>query len=278
MPINAGPEFMEAQKKYEEARTTSDKIICLKEMLSTAPSHKGAEKLRRQLTTRLAKLKQELEKEKKSRKGRKSLAVKKIGFQIVIIGFTNSGKSTLLKKLTNAEPKIAGYAFTTKEPEVGMLDFKGGKLQLVEVPALRRGAAKEQGELMSIVLNSDGILLLYKNEEERRALMKELFDFKVNKPVMFVESFKEVKKKDLFNFFDLIKVYTKEPGEEVELTNPLVLKRGTNVLNAGRRIHKAFVRKFLFARVWGSSRFPGQRVDKDFILKDGDVIEFHLKK
>ena len=269
---------MEAQCKYEEARTTSDKIKFLKEMLSTAPSHKGAEKLRKQLTSRLAKLKQELEKEKRSRKGRKSLAVKKVGFQIVIIGFTNSGKSTLLKALTNAEPKIAGYPFTTKEPEVGMLDFKGAQLQLVEVPALRRGAAREQGELMSIVLNSDGILLLYRNEEERRALMKELFEFGIEKPVMFVESFTVPKKESLFNFFDLIKVYTKEPGEEVELSKPLVLKRGTTVLEAGRRIHKAFVRKFLFARVWGSSRFPGQRVDKDFVLKDGDIVEFHLRK
>ncbi len=278
MPINAGPEFMEAQKKYEEARTLPDKIKYLKEMLSTAPSHKGAEKLRRQLTTRLAKLKQELEKEKKSRKGRKSLAVKKVGFQIVIIGFTNSGKSSLLKALTNAEPRIASYAFTTKEPEVGMLDFNGAQLQLVEVPALMKGAAKEQGELMSIIINSDGIILLYRNEEERRALMKELFEFGVEKPVMFVESFSVPKKEALFNFFDLIRVYTKEPGEEPVMEKPLVVKRGTNVLEAGRRIHKDFVRKFKFARVWGSARFPGQRVDKDFVLKDGDVIEFHLRK
>jgi len=278
MPINAGPEFMEAQKKYEEARSTSDKIACLKEMLSTAPTHKGAEKLRRQLTTRLAKLKQELEKEKRSKKGRKSLSVKKVGFQLVIVGFTNSGKSSLLRALTNAEPRVAGYAFTTKEPEVGMLNFKGAKLQLVEVPSLRVGAAKEQGELMSIISNSDGILLLYKSELQRRRLMKELFDFGIDKPVMFVEAFSVPMKKDLFNFFDLIRVYTKEPGEDVVLDNPLVLKRGVSILDAGRRIHKHFVSKFLFARVWGSARFPGQRVDKDFVLKDGDVIEFHLRK
>ena len=278
MPINAGPEYMDAQRKYEEARTTSEKIICVKEMLRVAPSHKGAEKLRKQLTGRLVKLKMEMEKEKRTRKGRKTMAVKKDGFQVVIIGFTNSGKSTLLKELTNAEPKIAGYAYTTKEPEVGMLEYGGAQLQIVEIPALRIGAAKNQGEIMSLVINSDGILLLYKDESQKIKLLKELKDFRIKSPVLFVKGFNVPTKKELFNFFDLIRVYTKEPRKEPIMNNPLVLRRGTTVLEAGRRIHKHFGSKFKFAKVWGSSRFEGQRVEQDFKLKDKDIIEFHLKK
>ncbi|NYZ79685.1 50S ribosome-binding GTPase, partial [Candidatus Micrarchaeota archaeon] len=159
MPINASPEHLAAQRKYLAAGNLPDKIKCLQEMISTAPTHKGAEKLHRELTTRLAKFKDELEREKKNKGARKSVTVKKEGFQIVIIGFPNSGKSTLLKKLTNADPKIADYPFTTKEPEIGMLDFGKAQIQMVEIPALVENAAEEQAELMSIVMNADGIML-----------------------------------------------------------------------------------------------------------------------
>jgi len=47
--------------------------------------------------------------------------------QAVIIGFTNSGKSSLLKNLTNAEPEIANYEFTTKKPIIGILFFEKQK-------------------------------------------------------------------------------------------------------------------------------------------------------
>ncbi len=277
MPINADADFVLAQKKYEEARTLEEKIKYLREMLSTAPTHKGAEKLRKELTQRMVRLRKELEKQKTKKKGRKSLAVKKQGFQVVIIGFPNTGKSSLLKKLTNAEPVIADYPFTTKKPEVGMMDYEGAKLQLVEIPALLPGASEKQAELLSIVLNADGVILVYENEEQKQALMNELYLFGIDKPVMFLEKGSVPKPRDLFNFFNLIRVYTKEPGEEPERDNPLVLKRGSTVLDAGKEIHKDFVRKFKYARVWGSTKFPGQRVDKDHVLKDGDVIEFHVK-
>ena len=93
----------------------------------------------------------------------------------------------MLTELTNAEPRIAAYPFTTKKPEVGMLDYKKAKLQLVEVPALVKGAAKEQAELLSVVMNCDGILLIYETEKQKQVLMNELYKFGVEKPVMFVQ-------------------------------------------------------------------------------------------
>ncbi len=274
MPINADPEFFAAQKKYEEARTLQDKVKYLQEMISKAPKHKGAENLRRELTRRLARLKEQLKAQKK-KGGGKSLAVKKQGFQVVIIGFPNTGKSTLLKKLTTADPLIADYPFTTKEPEVGMVDFEGAKLQLVEVPALLEGAAENQAMLLSIVMNADGIILLYDDETQKQILLKELEKFGIKKRVLFLRKGEEITPKQLFEYFDLIRVYTKEPGEEPE-RQPIVVKKGTTVLEVGRIIHKDFVKKFKYARVWGSSKFPGQRVDKDYELKDGDVVEFHI--
>lgn len=55
---------------------------------------------------------------------------------IVIAGAPNVGKSTLLRALTNAKPKVSPYPFTTKELNLGMLNLKNYKVQLVDTPGL----------------------------------------------------------------------------------------------------------------------------------------------
>lgn len=278
MPINASPEYIAAQRKYEAAITTQEKIVAMQEMMSTAPGHKGAENLHKELARRMIKLKDTLEKEKSKKGGRKSIAVKKEGFQIVILGFPNAGKSTLLKALTGSDVKIAAYPCTTVEPEIGMLDYEGAQLQLVEVPALIEGAAEKQGELMSIAHASDGIMLIYEGDYQKQTLLNELYKFGIKKTTMFIEKGKMPTKAQIFNFFDLIRIYTKEPGEDYSKEKPLILKRGTTVIEAAARVHKDFLKKFCFVRVWGSSRFSGQRVEQDYVLKDKDVIEFHMER
>lgn len=58
-----------------------------------------------------------------------------------LIGLPNAGKSSLLSVLTNATPKIANYAFTTLEPNIGML----GKHPIADIPGLIEGASKGKG-------------------------------------------------------------------------------------------------------------------------------------
>lgn len=55
--------------------------------------------------------------------------------QVMILGPTNAGKSSLLKSLTNAQPTIATYEYTTQQPMPGILQFEDIQLQLVEIPA-----------------------------------------------------------------------------------------------------------------------------------------------
>jgi ribosome-interacting GTPase 1 len=62
--------------------------------------------------------------------------IKKEDMQAVIVGFTNSGKSSLLKILTNAEPEIASYKFTTKHSIIGMMPYLETLIQLIEIPAI----------------------------------------------------------------------------------------------------------------------------------------------
>lgn len=60
---------------------------------------------------------------------------------IGLIGFPNAGKSSLLSVLTNAKPKIGAYAFTTLEPNIGML----GKHAIADIPGLIEGASQGKG-------------------------------------------------------------------------------------------------------------------------------------
>ncbi len=81
----------------------------------------------------------------------------------------------------------------------------------------------------------------------------------------------------IFQELGIIRVYTKKPGKDPVLENPLILKQGMTVLDAAEKLHKDFARNLKFARLWGpSARFPGQRVERDHILADGDIVEFHV--
>ncbi len=80
----------------------------------------------------------------------------------------------------------------------------------------------------------------------------------------------------LFRSLNLMRVYTKTPGHEADRSDPVVLTAPATVEDAAYKIHKDFAQKLQFAKVWGAGKFDGQRVQKDFQLADGDVVEFHL--
>jgi ribosome-interacting GTPase 1 len=275
MPANVTREYLNAELKYRRAGTMEEKLAALQEMLSTIPKHKGTEVMRAQIKERMKRIRREAAEAKKRRKGR-SLAIKKEGFQIAIIGFPNTGKSTLLSRLTNARPKISDYPFTTKEPEVGIMDFEGGQIQLVEIPALIEKASEKQRDVLTLLSGADGIILLADDEHQRKTLVEELKKFGIDRPVFYASKRETITPERLFEFFDLIRVYTKEPGEKPEEERPIILKKNTTVLDVAKEIHKDFAENLKFAKVWGSSRFPGQRVEKDYVLGDKDIVELHI--
>jgi GTP-binding protein len=62
-----------------------------------------------------------------------------------LIGLPNAGKSSLLARLTRADPKVAGYPFTTVEPNLGTIEFEDRQLVLADIPGLIEGAAEGAG-------------------------------------------------------------------------------------------------------------------------------------
>jgi ribosome-interacting GTPase 1 len=83
-------------------------------------------------------------------------------------------------------------------------------------------------------------------------------------------------KKEVYQLLNIIRVYTKVPGEEPDLTEPVILKKGSTVGDVALSIHKDFVAKLRYAKIWGSGKFDGQMVKRDYQVNEGDVIELHI--
>ncbi len=80
----------------------------------------------------------------------------------------------------------------------------------------------------------------------------------------------------LFDLCRIIRVYSKTPGKEPDMLQPFILPRGATVMDMAKAVHKDFVAKLNFARVWGPKHFAGQRMPRDGVLEDGDIVELHL--
>lgn len=79
-----------------------------------------------------------------------------------------------------------------------------------------------------------------------------------------------------FEHQDIIRVYSKPPGKEPDLSAPFVLKKGSTVEECARKVHRDFYDNLKSARVWGSGVFDGQMVGRDHVLHDGDVVELRI--
>ncbi len=82
-------------------------------------------------------------------------------------------------------------------------------------------------------------------------------------------------KEAVYTALDVLRVYTKTPHHEPSLNEPVVVPRGSTVEVVAETIHKNLARDLLFARIWGSAKFPGQQVPKDYVVEDGDIVELH---
>jgi len=80
----------------------------------------------------------------------------------------------------------------------------------------------------------------------------------------------------IYDGLGIIRVYSKPPGKEPSMQSPVVIPKGSTVLEMAAEIHKDFAENLKFARVWGGTKFDGQRVQRDYVLQEGDIVELHV--
>ena len=81
----------------------------------------------------------------------------------------------------------------------------------------------------------------------------------------------------IFDKLDFIRLYCKEVGKKADMEVSMTMRRGNTIKDMFDKLHRDFVNKFKFAKVWGkSSKFPGQRFMLNHHLLDGDVVELHI--
>lgn len=100
--------------------------------------------------------------------------------------------------------------------------------------------------------------------------------------VMLISAEKEANLQELkdaiYNKLDFIRAYLKEVGKKPDMDVPLIMKRNDTIQSVCEKLHRDFVAKFKFAKVWGkSAKFPGQKFKIDHKLIDRDVVEIHLR-
>jgi len=326
MPANLPPQYFEAEKEYKNAKSIPEKIAALEAMLAIMPHHKGTDKLRAGLTRKIAQLREQEESKRKTKRGSIFGVEKQGAAQVILVGLPNSGKSSLLSRLTNANPEIADYPYTTSIPVIGMMKYEDIQIQIVDLPPLEDEVRKLP--FYNLLRTADALLILVDASKDAEVEIQLVLDCLeegkifspevgeeeipiggVRKKMLFVlnkidlvpsrdtveavkekyggaidfvpfssvtlEGEKELRRK-IFDVIEIIRVYTKVPGKKPDMDAPFVLPRGSTVMELAREIHKDIAEGLRYARIWGSAKFDGQTVQKDYVLQDGDIVEIHI--
>jgi len=82
-------------------------------------------------------------------------------------------------------------------------------------------------------------------------------------------------RRNLFDFLDIIRIFTKEPGRKPDLARPYTVPAGSTVIDLAVKVHREFEHTLKSARIWGSGKYDGIHVKRDHVLSDKDILELH---
>jgi len=137
MPANLPPEYFKVEASLRQAKTPREKIEICERLLAIIPKHKGTEKLLALYKTKIAKLRDEMQRRPSTAKRGLAFHIEKSGAgQIIVIGPPNGGRSMLIRTLTRAVVEVGDYPFTTRSPAPFMMKFENIKIQLIDMPPI----------------------------------------------------------------------------------------------------------------------------------------------
>ena len=241
---------------------------------------------------------------------RDSIAVRREGAaQIALVGPPNVGKSSLLQALSEIQIKTGDYAFTTLRPVPALTRIGGVLVQLVEIPGLIEGAAEDRGggrallgvlrladaivycgradgspadvaivraEVAAAGIDKPAILAATRADEAPPGAIERLATAMAGLDVVPVSILDEASldaiRAAIWRLTGLIRVRLRTNG--VTEAEPVALEPGSTVADVADWVHHDLAASFSGARISGpSARFDDQRVGRDHVVADGDVVE-----
>ncbi|MEW6522877.1 MAG: GTPase [Bacillota bacterium] len=147
--------------------------------------------------------------------------------------------------------------------------LKGGKLEPVAGPP----AAANQKRALVVANKCDA-----PHAAEHLELLREVLDPGLSMLRVSARTGENLDdlRREIFGLLGKIRMYTKVPGKKPDLSAPFVVRAGTTIIEAAAAVHKDIARDLKYARVWGRQTFEGQMVQRDYVVEDGDVVEFHV--
>ena len=241
---------------------------------------------------------------------RDSIAVRREGAaQVALVGPPNVGKSSVLQALSSIQIRTGDYAFTTLRPVPALVRLGGVLVQLLEIPGLIDGAAEDRGggrALLGVLRSADAIVWCGRagtDPDELLTVVAEVARAEIERPsVVAVTRADEIAgdvvapyaaafpglavlpvsvldddalarlREAIWGLTGLVRVRLRRtPDDEGEV---IALPAGSTVVDAATAVHHQLGSAASGARVWGpSARFDGQRVGRDHVLVEGDVVE-----
>jgi len=286
MPANLPPNYYEVERRFRAAASDAERIECLEEMLSVIPKHKGTDHVRADLRKKLSKLKSSSQTRKGTGRFSSAYNIPSEGAgQAVLVGWANTGKSSLVQAFTNADPEVSAAPYSTWDPTPGMMQYGNIQIQLVDTPPVNQeyvdpgcldlirrcdvvllvvdinASPVTELEETAAFLASCGILPLQAQDggEDQRAYYKP-FLVLVNK----------VDSPQVMELYDLFRELLAEPWETI----PISAHTGWNLDGFQQRLFSLLD----VIRVY--SQAPGKQPDREhpFLLPSGSTVEYFASK